>query len=152
MQRLRQTAFAVTAAAVLLGAPAAAVAAGPGLAFLPFVLGRHVIGAAVRLATLPLAVASAALSNDEPPPPYSQSPGYSYNRAPPNYYQPPYYRPSPPTYYARPLGYYPAPYAYQHRTPYYAPARGYYSPGVRNSTYYGSHGPNRSGGSTYRRR
>jgi hypothetical protein len=136
-------------------------AAGPLL--VPWAVG-HLIGAAVQLATLPLIVASAAVSSvGEPPPPYYGAP--SYNEVPPAYYPPPGYY-SPPTYY-QPAGFYasPGPYhsASRYGAPpvYYAPAgshsgfpgapHGYSVAGMRYSAPYGAQVFRRSGGYTHRR-
>jgi hypothetical protein len=127
MPGLKQTIFAVAATAALLCLPVTPAAAAGPLLFAPWVLG-HIIRAGVTLATLPLAVASAA-SGQQPPPPgyYGGQPGYY---APPNYYA------RPPGYYARPPGYYRAPQSYYrpalaHARPMpqsYAQARGYHAP------------------------
>jgi hypothetical protein len=107
-------AAAVTAALVLLTTAPAAVA-GPWLA--PFVLG-HVIGAAARLATLPIIAASAASSAGQPPPPVTPAPYWAGYAAPPvryasaAYYGPPAYYVPPPAYYTSPVGYYGRPQRY----------------------------------------
>jgi len=119
-------------------------------------LGRGLVGAVVGLATLPIAIVSAALSAGEPDAPY-QSPAYAGSPggyAPPPYYpRAPVYVPAPRTYYAPPQAYYP-------RAPVYASApRAYYTPrpnyAPRSSSpapqrYYG--GPGRPGGYAYPRR
>jgi hypothetical protein len=164
-------------AALLLGATATfaflpltpAAAAGPLL--VPWAIG-HVIGAAARLATLPLVVASAASAGV--PGPYAGAPAYApnYNAVPGSYYPPPYYRQpgyAPSAYYAAPAPYYAAPVPYYAAPRYpiaqvYRPAtfagswgrypephRGYSAPGMR---YAGSHGGQvfgRSRGFSYRR-
>ena len=125
-------------------APAAAAVHGVGPLH-PFGLGRGLVGAALGLATLPIVIASAALSavaSDGPqapayggaPPAYA--PGYApapVYAPPPAYYPAPrtYYAPVPayyaraPVYYPQPRAYYPAPRAaYAPRT-YYAARPGY---------------------------
>jgi hypothetical protein len=142
MPAFKQTVCAVAATTLflcLLVTPAAA--AGPFL-FAPWALG-HVIGAGLRLATLPLVVASSAASAWQPQAPYPATPGY-YG-GPPRYYAPPNYYARPPVYYAPRPGYYPAPQAYYRPAlayarpmpQFYAQPRGYYAP---------------SGGFAYRRR
>jgi hypothetical protein len=149
MPGLKHAAFAVALTATLLLPTTPAAAAGPWI-FAPWALG-HVIGAAARLATLPLAIASAAANAQQPAAPYPAGPGY-YG-APGSYYGPPnYYARPPAAYYAQPPGYYPAPQAY------YRPALAYAPPMQRFYAqprgYYGSYGAqflHRSGGFTYRR-
>jgi hypothetical protein len=124
MLRLKFTALvaaAVTAVAGLSSAPAHAV--GPFL-FAPWALG-HLIGAAARVAALPLVVGAAAASAAYGAPaeglaPYPAASGYS-----PGCYGPPAAY-SPPAYYAPPATYYP---------PAYGPA--YYGPAYYGSAYYG---------------
>ena len=151
MRTIRQTALAavtVTTLACLPITPAAA--AGP--LFIPWAVG-HVIGAAARLATLPLVIASAATAGA--PPAYGAATAYAaapgYNTVSGAYYAPPmYYRQPgwsvPPGYYAAPTPYYPEP-RYS-AAPFYRPSagawgrfpearRGYSAPGMR---YAGSHG------------
>jgi hypothetical protein len=134
MPGLKQTIFAAAASAVLLCLPITPAAAAGPLLFAPWVLG-HIIRAGVGLATLPLAVASAA-SGQLPPTPgyYGGQPGYY---APPNYYaRAPGYYARPPNYYARPPGYYRTPQAYYRPAlayarpmpQFYAQARGYHAP------------------------
>jgi hypothetical protein len=142
MPGLKQTVFASAATAALVCLPITPAAAAGPLFFAPWALG-HVIGVAARLATLPLALASAAASAGQPLAPYPPTRGY-YG-APPGYYAPPNYYARPPGYYARPPGYYPAPQAYYRPAlayarpmpQFYAQPRGYYA---------------RSGGFAYRRR
>ena len=140
MPGLKQSIFAATATAALLCVPITPAVAAAPLLFAPWVLG-HIIRAGVSLATLPLAVASAA-SGQQPPAPgyYGGQSGYY---APPNYYARPtgYYAPPqnyyarPPGYYARPQGYYRAPQAYYRPAlayarpmpQFYAQARGYHA-------------------------
>ncbi len=90
-------------------------------------LGHDLVGAVVGLATLPLAIASAAILGAEPLGPYEPSYGYESPRiyAPPAYYAAPpaYYAPAP-AHYARPPAYYPSARAYY--APRYAPRGGYY--------------------------
>jgi hypothetical protein len=148
MPVLKHAAFAVAATATLLLPITPAAAAGPWI-FAPWALG-HVIGAAARLATLPLAIASAATYPQQPVAPYPTGPGY-YG-APGGYY-------GPPNYYAQPPGYYPAPQAYYRPALAYAPPmqrfyaqpRGYYAPSTPYSGSYGAQFLHRSGGFTYRR-
>jgi hypothetical protein len=144
MSRLKQTGLATAAAIAFLGMPIApAFAAGP-LLFAPFILGRHVLGAMARLATLPLIAASAGAS--EAPPPASYPPARAYY-APPNYY-------------ARPGGYYPTPAVYyapavSYARPmprFYASPRGYYAAPTRYGGVYGAQVFYRSRGNAYRRR
>ena len=128
---------AVAAVAILPFAPA--MAGGHGYGYVhPWGLGRGIVGAAVALATLPLAIASAVVSSVAAPAapaaaPYP-APGYAGGYAPAPY-------PVPPAYYAPRPAYYPAPRAYYAPRPYYAPYAGYAGRG-----YY------RTGGSGYPRR
>jgi hypothetical protein len=155
MLRLKKTVFAASAVAALALAPVTPAAAA-GL--VPWIVGRHVVEAVLGLATLPFAVASAALSADQPAAPYAPTP--DYGGPSPGYY-------APPNYYARPSVYYaPAPAYYAGRQTYYRPGvsyarplprfyeapRGYYAPRSRYSASYGGHVPYRSGGFAYRRR
>jgi hypothetical protein len=137
----KQMAVAMAAIAGLLFVPVTnAVAAGP-LLFAPLVLG-HVLGAAARLATLPLALTSAAASQQQTS--YPPSAGYY---APPNDYA------RPPMYYPAPQAYYPPVRSYAQTAPrYYAPPRGYYAAPTRYSGYYGAQASYRSRGFSYRRR
>jgi hypothetical protein len=139
MPRIKQTILAVAAAAAIATLPMApAMADGHGFRpGHPFGVGHGLFGAAVALATLPLAIASNVLSGiGESVAPYSSS-GYTgpaYGYAPPvAYAQRPYYAPYP-QYYAAPRV------AYGPRT-YYNARAGYYGRG-----YY------RSGGNSYPRR
>ena len=156
MPALKQTVLAAAATAALLCLPITPAAAAGPLLFAPWVLG-HVIGAGMRLATLPLAVASSAASVGQPRAPYPPTPGY-YG-GPPGYYAPPNYYARPPVNYGPP-GYYPAPQA-QYRPArayappmprFYAPTRGYYAPRASYSGSHGAQGSYRSGGFAYRRR
>jgi hypothetical protein len=157
MPGLKRTVFAAAATAALLSLPITPAVAGGPLLFAPWALG-HVIGAAARLATLPLVVASEAASALEPLAPYPPTPGY-YG-GPAAYHAPSGYYASPPVYYAPAPGYYPAPQAYYRPPLAYAPpmprlyasARGYYSPRAPYSGSYGAHAFHRSGGFSYRRR
>jgi hypothetical protein len=156
MPGLKQLVLAAAATAALLCLPVTPAAAGP-LLFAPWALG-HVVGAGLWLATLPLAVASAAASAQQPSAPYPPTPGYS--GAPAGYYPPPNYYAPPPAYYAQPPGYYPAPQAYYRPALAYAPPmpryypqpRGYYAPRTPYSSFYGAHVFHGSGGFAYRRR
>jgi hypothetical protein len=156
MPALKQTVFAAAATAALLCLPITPAAAAGPLLFAPWALG-HVIGAGVRLATLPLALASSAASAGQPAAPYAATPGYY---GPPGYYASPNYYARPPAYYGPPAGYYAPPQAYYRPAPayaspmprYYAQPRGYYPP---RTSYSGSDGAqvfSRSGGFAYRRR
>ena len=150
MPGLKQTISSAAAIGVLVIAPIKPAAAAAPL--LPWALG-HAIGAAVRLATLPLAIASSVASSQQPP-------ASGYYGEPENYYPQPNYYARAPGYYARPPGYYYAP------QPYYRPALAYAPPMPRSypqphsyyaarAPYYGSHGANvypRSGGFAYHRR
>lgn len=153
MVKLKVTALA--AALTLAFLPTTkALAAGPLLA--PWVI-AHAVGTAVRLATLPIAIASAVAQASSPAGPgYYGSGGYY---AAPGYYPPPAYS-SPPAYYPA-AGYYPqgysAPFAGYYGGPqrdypghFYRPPsgylgssrgspsrRGYYSPTARYSAGYG---------------
>lgn len=165
MHRFKLTALAAATATVACVPLTPAAAAGPLI--VPWALG-HLIGAAARLATLPIIAASAASSAGPPVPPvgsgtYYASPGYY---APPAYYgSAGYYAPrgyASPGYYSgayngSPQRYYPAS-AYRGPAPYVgamqrypAPNRGYYAPAMRYSGSYGGPGFSRSRGFTYRR-
>ena len=116
-------------------------------------LGRGLLGAVVGLATIPIAIASAALSGTEPEAPYQSSPAYegprSYAPRPAYYAAPQTYYPPPQAYYAPPRAYYPRATAYSPAMrPYYAP-RAYYAP---RPGYYGGHASSRAGGYAYPRR
>ena len=157
MPGIRQALFGSAVAAAIACAPMAPAAAGVhGVGPLhPFGLGRGLVGAVVGLATLPIVVASAALSavaSDGPqspaygsaPPAYAPPP--AYYPAPRTYYAPaPTYYPRAPVYYPQPRAYYPAPrVSYAPRT-YYAPRPGYYGAGGGRVSY-------GSGGYAYVRR
>jgi hypothetical protein len=142
MPGFKQKALAATATALLCMPATQAVAAGP-LLFAPWVLGGQVLGAVARLATLPLVIASAALS--VPPPGVDYSPAGNY--APPTYY------PRTPAYYGAPQAYYAPSLSYAYPTPrFYGQPRGYYAPVPRYSGYYGAQASYRSRGYSYRRR
>ena len=147
MPGIRQALFGSAVAAAIACAPMAPAAAGVhGVGPLhPFGLGRGLVGAVVGLATLPIVVASAALSavaSDGPqspaygsaPPAYAPPP--AYYPAPRTYYAPaPAYYPRAPVYYPQPRAYYPAPrVSYAPRT-YYAPRPGYYGAGGGRVSY-----------------
>jgi hypothetical protein len=151
MPGFKRTVFGSAAVAALACALATPAAAG-GHGFLhPWGFGRGLVGAAVGLATLPLAIASAALSAGEPEAPY-QPPGYARGYGPPPAYYaaPPAYYTAPPAYYAPPRAYYPRAAAY------YSPApRVYYAPRAQReprAAYYGGRGSYHSGGYAYPRR
>jgi hypothetical protein len=154
MAALKSTVFTTLAATGLLCLPVTPASAAGPLLFAPWVLG-HVIGAGVRLATLPLLAASAASYAGQPQTPYPPSPGY-YGA--PGYYASYYQRP--PVYYGPPQGYYPAPQAYYRPAPayapplprYYVPTRAYYAPRASYSGFYGAQAYYRSGSFAYRRR
>jgi hypothetical protein len=153
MPRLKGAILAAAAVAALALLPATPAAAGGFIG--PWILGRHVIGAVLGLATLPLAVASAALSADQPAGPYPPTPGYGSG---PDYSAPPGYYPRPPVYYAQRQAYYSVPPAYYRpqvtygRPRFYESPRGYSAPHTRYTGSYGAHVPYRSGSSGYRRR
>ena len=147
MPGIKQALFGSAVAAAIACAPMAPAAAGVhGVGPLhPFGLGRGLVGAVVGLATLPIVVASAALSavaSDGPqspaygsaPPAYAPPP--AYYPAPRTYYAPaPTYYPRAPVYYPQPRAYYPAPrVSYAPRT-YYAPRPGYYGAGGGRVSY-----------------
>jgi hypothetical protein len=142
---------AVTGAALALAPITPAAAFGP---FLPWILGRHVVGAVAALATLPLAAASSAVPAAAPYPPapgYGGAPGYYPT---PNYYAgaPTYYA-RPPTYYGGVQNYYRPEAAYGRSAPqFYQAPRGYSAPRPRYTGAYGAHVPYQSGRSAYRRR
>jgi hypothetical protein len=137
MGGFKQVVFGTVAAAALACAPLASAGAHGFGHLRPWGVGRGLFGAVVGLATLPLVIASAALSAAEPQVPYQSPPGYGYPRgyaAPPAYYGAPqtYYAPRP-AYYPRAPIYYPAPRAYYAPGATYAP-RSYYAP---RPSYYG---------------
>jgi hypothetical protein len=158
MPAFKQVVLGLVSASAIALVPVTPAAAGVhGFRHLgPWGLGRGLVGAVFGLATLPIALASAALSANSPeaPAPY-QSPVYDGPRgyAPRAYYAPPpAYYPAPQPYYAPVRSYYP-------RAPVYSPAprasyapRAYYAP---RATYYGGYGGQasyRSGGYAYPRR
>ena len=157
MPALKQTVFAATAIAGLLWIPITPAAAAGPLLFAPWALG-HAIGAAARLATLPLVLASAVASAQQPPAQYPPASGY-YG-GPAGYYAPPNYYARPPADYAPPVEHYyaPQPYyrpalAYARPMPsFYAPPRNYYAPRASSYGSYGAHVYPRSGSFAYRRR
>jgi hypothetical protein len=154
MLELKKRVFVASVVAVISLAPVAPAAAA---GVVPWIVGRHVVGAVLGLATLPFAVASAALSADQQAP-YPTTPDYTGSSpgyyAAPNYYArlQPYYRPAPP-YYAGQQPYYRPAFSYGRALPrFYGAARGYYAPRARYTASYGAHFPYRSGSSAYRRR
>jgi hypothetical protein len=157
MPALKQTVFAAAAATVLFCLPVTPAAAAGPLLFAPWALG-HAILAGVRLATLPLVVASAVASAAQPPAQYPPTPGY-YG-GPADYSAPPNYYARPPMYYSSPPGYYPAPQAYYRPALAYAPPmpqlyaqpRGYYPARMPYSGSYGARVFHQSSGFGYRRR
>jgi hypothetical protein len=150
-----------TVAVVAIACAPIATAGAHGFGHLrPWGVGRGLLGAVVGLATLPLAIASAALSATEPEAPYQSSPGYDGSRSyapPPAYYAAPqtYYAP-PRTYYAPAQAYYAPPRAFYPRAPVYSSApRTYYAPHAYYAPrpgYYGGHASYRAGGYAYPRR
>jgi hypothetical protein len=139
MQGFKHAVLGTVAAAAITCAPIA-IAEAHGFGHLhPWGLGRGLLGAVVGLATLPIVIASAALSATEPEAPYQSPPGYDGPRS----YAPPQ------AYYAPPRAYYPRAPVYSPATrPYYAP-RAYYAP---RPGYYGGHVSYRAGGYAYPRR
>jgi hypothetical protein len=124
-----------------------AAAAGP-LLLAPLVL-RHVMGAAARLATLPLAVASGALSESQP----TEYPGAPAYGGPGGYYARPNYYARTPTYYRSSQVYYQPAFSYPRTLARpYEQSRGYYAPRARYSGSYGTQSSYRSRGFAYRRR
>jgi hypothetical protein len=150
---LGKKALVAAIAVVTLGLTATAPASAAGL-FLPWILGRHVVGAVVELATLPLAVAS---SMAQPAAPYPSAPSYG---AAPGYGARASYYPGTPAYYARPpadyagpSGYYRPPVSYARSAPrFYEPPRGYSAQRTRYTGGYGAHVPYQPGRFAYRRR
>jgi hypothetical protein len=168
MPGIKQALLGSAVAAAIACAPMAPAAAGVhGVGPLhPFGLGRGLVGAALSLATLPIVIASAALSaaaSDGPqapayggaPPAYA--PGYA---AAPVYAPPPAYYPAPRTYYAPAPAYYPrAPVYYPQPRAYYpAPRAAAYAPRTNSVPRAGYYGANRgrasygSGGYAYAHR
>src|SRR5271167_2748273 len=134
MTKLKQVIVRSAAVAAIVFLPLApAIAGGHGYVYVhPWGVGRGIVGAAVALATLPLAIASAVLSSVQPAAQYpAPAPGYgggAYGYSPGPY-------PAPSAYYAPRPAYYPAPRAYNAPRAYYAPypgypGRGYYRSGV----------------------
>lgn len=142
MVKIKRAIFGIAAAAAIVLLPMApAMAGGPGFRPLhPFGIGHGLFGAAVALATLPLAIASSVVSGvGESVAPYPSrgyaGPAYAY--APPVAYAPrPYYAPYPGYYAARV-----APRVASRPRGYSAPHPGYYGRGY-----------DRSGGNSYPRR
>jgi hypothetical protein len=139
MLKIKQTIFGFAAAiAIALLPMAPAMAGGHGFRpFHPFGFGHGIVGAAVALATLPLAIASSVMSGS----------GESVASYPSTGYGSAAYGYAPPVAYAAPRPYY-APYP-----GYYAPRVGYGSRGYAapHTGYYGR-GYYRSGGNSYPRR
>jgi hypothetical protein len=152
MQGFKHAVLGTLAAAAITCAPIATAEA-HGFGHLhPWGLGRGLLGAVVGLATLPIAIASVALSAIEPEAPYQPSAAYEGPRSyapPPAYYAAPQAYAPPQAYYAPPRAYYPRATVYSPATrPYYAP-RAYYAP---RPGYYGGHASYRAGGYAYPRR
>lgn len=147
MPKLKLTGLSAATVALACLPLSPAVAGGPLL--VPWAVG-HLVGAAVRLATLPIAIASAASAASQPPP---GAPGGYYSPGayypPPGYYTHPGYYAPPASYYAPPASYYGGwQHYYSAPVHYGAPAyveplrsqpwlRGYYSPSMRYSGSYG---------------
>ena len=152
MQGFKHAVLGTLAAAAITCAPIATAEA-HGFGHHPWLLGRGLLGAVVGLATLPIAIASAALSETEPEAPYQSSPAYG---GPRSYAPPPAYYAAPQTYYAPPQAYYAPPRTYYSRAPVYSPAaRPYYAPRAYYAPrpgYQGGHASNRAGGYAYPRR
>jgi hypothetical protein len=139
MVKIKQTIVGVAAAVGIALLPMApAMAGGHGFRpFHPFGFGHGIVGAAVALATLPLAIASSVVSGT----------GESVGSYPPTGYGSAAYGYAPPVAYAAPR-------------PYYAPYSGYYAPraayGPRGYAAprpgYSGRGYYRSGGNSYPRR
>jgi hypothetical protein len=157
MPGFKQALLGSAAAAALACVPMAPAAAGVhGFGHVhPFGLGRGLFGAVLGLATLPIAIASAALSAgaDAAPPAYAPQPGYAPQ---PAYAPRPAYYPAPQTYYAPPAAYYPrAPAYYPQPRAYYAAPPAYYAPRANYAprpAYTGGYGGRvsyRSGGYAY---
>jgi hypothetical protein len=177
MRTIKLTALA--AATVTLASLPVTPAAAAGPLLVPWAVG-HLIGAAARLAALPLVAASAASSAG--PPAYAAAPRYSAGGyPPPAYYQQPAYYPQSVYYqqpvYFRPPAYYPAGGYYTARGTYYGSSRyapaptyrsttafmgqpgrfpesprgGYSASGMRYAPAYGGHSFARAGSFTYRR-
>ena len=155
MVGLKKAFFAASAVAALAFGPVAPAAAA-GL--VPWIVGRHVVGAVLGLATLPFAVASAALSADQPATPYPPTPDYGgpspgAYALPNDYARPPMYYAPAPAYYPGPQAYYRPRVLYARPMPrFYEAPRGYYAPRPRYTASYGAHVPYRSGSFAYRRR
>jgi hypothetical protein len=145
---LKHALFAASAGTLIACLPVVPAAAGP---IHPWGLGHGLLGAVFGLATLPLAIVSAAVSAGQPAAPapaYPTAPEYSPGYAPgyaPSYA--PSYAPGfapRPSYYPS-AGYYAAPPAYFVPRPYFQP-----HPSYRGG--YGARDSYRSGGYGYRRR
>ncbi len=136
MIRLRQMLLGSAAAAAIACVPFAPALAGGGYGPLhPWGVGRGLFGAAVALATLPLAIASAVVTGGEAVAPYP-GPAYAggYGYAPRAVY------PAPPVYVVPRAAYYPPV-----RGVYYGPRPYYYAPRPSDAV----HGYYRSGGYAY---
>ena len=169
MSGIKGKILATTAVAALTCLPMApAHAFGPGMA-LPWLVGRHIVGAIAAIAS----ISAAALAQGPPIAPYSQAPGYGAPAA--DYFAPPGYYATQPAYYPPPAAYYPqgpvgyasaparyrAPWGYSTAPMYYgapiqrsyAPARRFYEPSARYYGAYGAYSSDRySRGYAYRRR
>ena len=149
MKGIKRTVLAAAASVALLCLPITPAAAHEHYGYGgPCIVGNF-IGAVATLVTLPLVVASAAVSALQPQAQYAPASGY-YGGAPAGYYAQPGYNAPPPAYYARSPAYYAPPQSYYRPAPayaaptprYYAPTRGYYA---ARPSYSGSYGaPGRS--------
>jgi hypothetical protein len=154
MPGIKRIIFGSAAAAALACVLATPAAAGVHGFLHPWGFGRGLVGAAVGLATLPLAIASAALSASEPEAPY-QSSGYARGYGPPPAYYaaPQTYYAAPPAYYSGPQSYYAPPRPFYPRAPvYYSAPRAYFAPRAQREPragYYGGHASYHSGGYAY---
>jgi hypothetical protein len=148
MLGLKKTALAAAGITALALAPITPAAAA-GALIVPWLIARHVVGAVVGLATLPLVVASLAAGQQAAP--YPPTPDYGGS---PSYYPPPNYYGRPPTYYAGSQRYYRPAVHYARAVPrFYETPRGYYAPHTRYTGAYGAHVPYQSGRfADYRRR
>lgn len=150
---LTRSLFAATAGTLIACLPVTPAAAGGLGPIHPFGFGHGLIGAVFGIATLPLAIISAAVSAGEPAAPapapaYAPGPGYAPGYAP-NYAQS--YAPSYAPGYAPRPSYYPSAGYYAAPPAYYAP-RAYFQPRPSYRGGYGTRESYRSGGYAYRRR
>jgi hypothetical protein len=148
--KLKRAILVGTGIAVLALAPVAPVAAvGP---VFPWILGRHVVGALVGLATLPLAAASAVLSAGASATTLSPPPGDD-GRAPGFYRRGYDGLPLAALHYPAPRGNYRRGVSGRRAAPrFYESPRAYYAPRSRYAGAYGDHAPLQPGRLAYRRR